>query len=352
MRKRKEENYFPQSISRKAAMDREQEEIQFMGFFGILRESFNIISSWAKIFTQITLSLILPLSFIYLAHIQISDLLFSKIMFNEFMLDRTPDGSASHDRISTVLSSEWTAFFLFKIGYLVFFIFLALLSTSAVVYTIACIYTAKEITLIKVLSVVPKVWKRLVVTFIWNFLIVFAYNIVSVVVLVLGAVVFGPIDVVGPVFLVLFVIGYLIGLLYITMIWHLATVVSVLEESYGLNAMSKSQALIKGKMGVSIVLFLVLGVLFFAIQLGFEFTVVVADGEGMGSRVGWGLSWLVLMSILMLFGLIIQTIIYFVCKSYHHENIDKSDLADHLGVYLGEYAPLKSKDVQLQQFEV
>ncbi|EYU23743.1 hypothetical protein ABFS82_08G090700 [Erythranthe guttata] len=334
-------------------MDREQEEIQFLGFFGILKESITIVSSWRKIFTQITLALILPLSFIYLAHIQISELLFSKIMLNEFILDRTAEGTRTHDRISGALSSEWTAFFLFKIGYFVFFIVLSLLSTSAVVYTIACIYTAKEIAFKKVMSVVPKVWKRLVVTFIWNFVIVFAYNVASLIALFLGAVLFGSVPVIGTLFLILFGVCYFVGFFYITIVWHLATVVSVLEESYGLNAMAKSQALIKGKMWVSFAVFFVVGVFFFGIQLIFEFLVVVGgDGEGVGARVGFGIFCLVLMSIWMLFGLITQTIIYFVCKSYHHENIDKSSLADHLGGYLGEYVPLKSKDVQLEQFEV
>lgn len=333
-------------------MDREQEEIQFLGFFGILRESYNIVSSWTKIFAQITLSMIIPLSFIYLAHIQISELLFTNIMHNEFILDRTPAGSGSYNKISDVLSSEWAAFFLFKIGYFVFFIVLALLSTSAVVYTIACIYTAKDITLTKVMSVVPKVWKRLVITFVWNFIIVFAYNIVSLLVLFLGVIALGTIPALVIVFLVVFVAVYLIGFLYITMIWHLATVVSVLEESYGLNAMAKSQDLIKGKMGISTAVFLVLSLCFFAIQTMFEFLVVFGNGGGVGMRIGVGILCLVLMSVSMLFGLVIQTIIYFVCKSYHHENIDKSSLADHLGGYQGEYVPLKSKDVQLEQFEV
>lgn len=332
-------------------MDREQEEIQFLGFFGILQESCNIISSCRKIFAQITAALILPLSFIYLAHIEISELLFTKIMHNEFILDRTPEGTGAYDKINNVLSSELSTFFLFKIGYLLFFIVLALLSTSAVVYTIACAYTAKEISFYNVLSVVPKVWKRLFVTFIWNFIIMFAYNVVSLLVFVVGAIIFGQISIVGPLLLILFIASYLVGFLYITIIWHLATVVSVLEESYGLNAMTKSQDLIKGKLGVSFAIFLVIGFCFFTIQLMFEILVVQGEG-GIGDRIGYGIVSLVLLSILLLFGLIVQTIIYLVCKSYHHQNIDKSLLADHLGGYLGEYVPLKTKDVQLEHFEV
>ncbi|CAA3015997.1 uncharacterized protein LOC111409513 [Olea europaea subsp. europaea] len=332
-------------------MNREDEEFQFLGFLGIFKESFIIVSSWIKIFSQITVAMILPLSLIYLGHIQISQMIFSDIMFNEYIHDRIPKGTRSYDKISDILLSEWTAFFLFKIGYFIFFLILALLSTSAVVYTIASIYTANEIILKKVMKVVPKVWKRLMVTFIWNSLIVFAYNIVSILIFILWALLFRSILFVGTILLISLLVIYLSGFVYISIIWHLASVVSVLEEFYGLNAMAKSQGLIRGKTGISAATFLVLSLIFFGIQLGFEYFVVRGFGGGVTSRILYGILFVVLISALFLFGLVIQTIIYFVCKSYHHERIDKPSLADHLGGYLGEYVPLKAKDVQLEEFE-
>ncbi|XP_012828822.1 PREDICTED: uncharacterized protein LOC105950046 [Erythranthe guttata] len=142
------------------------------------------------------------------------------------------------------------------------------------------------------------------------------------------------------------------GLLYITMIWHLASVVSVLEDSYGLNAMMKSRGLIKGKVGISTAVFFVLGLSFFGIQHMFKIFVVLGHGDGIGKRIVYGIICLILLSISILFQLIMETMVYFVCKSYHHENIDKSSLADHLGGYLEEFIPLQFKDVQLEQFEV
>lgn len=332
-------------------MDKEQEEIQFLGFFGIFKESFNIVPAWRKIFSQISLALIFPLAFIYLAHIQISQYLFTNILRNEYILDRIPKGTPTYDNISDILSSEWAAYWLFKIGYLIFFLILALLSTSAVVYTIACIYTAKDITFKKVMSIVPKVWKRLMATFIWNFIIVVGYNIVAVLVSFTCIVLIPP-GVFSSMILIILLVLYLVGLVYISVIWHLASVVSVLEESYGLNAMIKSQDLIKGKIGISMVILVIVNIFFFGIEFAFEWFVVLGHGGGLVFRIGVGIVCLALLSMLILFGLIIQTIIYFICKSYHHENIDKSSLADHLEVYLGEYVPLKSKDVQLEHFNV
>ncbi|XP_058089780.1 uncharacterized protein LOC131236547 [Magnolia sinica] len=137
-------------------MDREPEELQFLGVFGIYKEAYKIFTTCQKIFSKITLALILPLSFIFLAHIQISDLLFSKIDHNEEALDTTQVGSPTQKEILHRLSSEWTTYILFKAAYLVLVLILSLLSTSAVVYTIACVYTAKNLTFRKVMSVVPK----------------------------------------------------------------------------------------------------------------------------------------------------------------------------------------------------
>ncbi|KAG9139348.1 hypothetical protein Leryth_011327 [Lithospermum erythrorhizon] len=335
-------------------MNKEQEEIQFLGFFGIVQESFNIISSWKKIFTQISLSLILPLSFIYLSHIILSEYLFADILHYQYMLDHTRMGTRSYDKFSDILASDLTKFFLFKLWYFIVFLVLSLLSTSAVVYTIACIYTGRGISFKKVISVVPRVWKRLIVTFLWNSVIIFVYNVGALTTMGLFAVIFLVLfgsKTTAVVFLVLLFVLYFVGFVYISLIWQLASVVSVLEDFYGLKAMRKSQDLIKGKMGISLLVFLMLGVCVVGVHLGFEW-LVVSKGIAILSRICFGVIFLMLETVVMLLGFIFQTIIYFVCKSFHHENIDKSSLSDHLEVYLGEYVPLKSKDVQLEHFQV
>ncbi|XVF37068.1 hypothetical protein REPUB_Repub19eG0113600 [Reevesia pubescens] len=295
-------------------MDREQEEMQFLGFFGIYIESYKVIFAWRKMFSKITLSLILPLSFIYLVHMEISSLFFRKIIHNEIELDHT----------------------------------------QSVVYTIACVYTARELTFNKVMSVVPKVWKRLMVTFLCVFLAMFFYHIGAVIIFIIfiiWATSMGASKIGIAVFVILMVL-YLVGFLYLTIIWHLASIVSVLEEAYGFQAMVKSKNLIKGKLWVAIVIFLKLNITLWIIQFAFQRLVVHGSTLGMANRVIYAIICFLLLSKLILFGLVIQTVIYFVCKSYHHENIDKSALSDHLEVYMGDYVPLTAKDVQLEQYHV
>ncbi|XP_058189426.1 uncharacterized protein LOC131307016 [Rhododendron vialii] len=138
-----------------------------------------------------------------------------------------------------------------------------------------------------------------------------------------------------------------------TVVWELASVVSVLEDIKGFKAMTKSSNLIQGKMWIAIVIFLKLHFAKLGIQILFESIVVDTESLfGVAGRLGIGFLCLLMLVKVFLFGLVIQTVIYFACKSYHHENIDKSLLSDHLEVYLGEYVPVKAKDAQLEEFDV
>ncbi|XP_044474957.1 uncharacterized protein LOC123202870 [Mangifera indica] len=337
-------------------MDTEQEEMQFLGLFGICKEAYKLIFRWRKIFSQITLSLILPLSFIVLAHMEISNLLKRKIIRTEIQLIETQAGTSRYNKLSQVISSEIMYFRLFQAAYFTFSLILSLLSTAAVVYTVASIYTGKEVSFKKVLSVVPKVWKRLMVTFICSFVALFLYFIFlvtdfAVIAAILWWVSNGDASFVMPILWVVIIL-WLVGLFYLTIIWDLASVVSVLEDSCGFAAMMKSRALIKGKMVVTSLIFFLLIVSLSIIQFVFQLMVVHGGRVAMVSRISYGILCFLLLFMLIVLRLVIQTVIYFVCKSYHHENIDKSALSNHLDVYLGEYVPLKSKDVQLEQVEV
>ncbi|PON60846.1 polyadenylate-binding protein 1-B-binding protein [Parasponia andersonii] len=335
-------------------MDIEQEEMQFLGVFDIFKEAYKIILTWRKIFSQITLTLIFPLSLLILIHIEVSDILFRKIIHNEIDLDETQVGTPKYNKLSDLISSEWTYLWLFKAAYFTFLLIFSLLSTSAVVYTVASVFTARELSFKKVMSVVPKVWKRLMVTFLWTFLAFFAYNVVAMILLIVVFVIMGAVSYyLGIGTLVVLGVSYVGGFIYLGLVWQLASVVSVLEDARGIQAMNKSKALMKGKMWTAIFIFGILTVLSFVIQFAFQKLVVHGWSFGELDRICYGILSLLVFVKLMLFGLVIQTILYFVCKSFHHENIDKSALSDHLEVYLlGEYVPLKAKDVQLEHFEV
>lgn len=332
-------------------MDREQEQMQLLGLFDIFKESFKIIVICRKIFTQITLTLILPLTFIFLTHLEISNLIFQDIEHTEFKQSFTSPGTKRYTSLSNTLSSQWITFWLFKVAYFTMLFILSLLSTAAVVYTIASVYTRRELTFKKVMSVVPKVWKRLMVTFVYMFMDFLSYSLSGALLLIFCLIIL-PNNIFWAFVTYLALFMYVMGFVYMTVIWQLASVISVLESSYGIDAMIKSIYLIKGNRSIAISTFLLLNMTFILIQFSFESLVVEADLLKAWKRVAFGVLCFVLLLILFLFGLVIQTILYLVCKSYHNENIDKEDLSNHLESYLGDYERLNGKDIQLEQYHV
>ncbi|KAL3721447.1 hypothetical protein ACJRO7_033876 [Eucalyptus globulus] len=335
-------------------MDRDLNELQFLGFLGVYRETSEIIVKWRKIFAQITLTLILPLCIIFLAHSLVSQLLSFNILDHEITQNDIREEDTNYRDLSPMLENEWVAFWFVRLGYFVLVFIFSLLSTAAVVYTVACVFAAKQITFKKIISVVPRVWKRLMVTFFWCFALFFGYNDVAVGLLIAWLVMvrqFAVGPALGIAVAVILLILSVVGLVYITMIWQMASVISVLEDAYGRKAMVKSKGLIKGKMDLSVWCFL--GVLVYSVlvQALFE-SLVFFDLVPIGVKIGVGLICLMLLSMLVLFDLVVQTVIYFVCKSYHRENIDSSCLSDHLEGCLGDGPSEGQKAVQLEQLQV
>ncbi|KAL3721439.1 hypothetical protein ACJRO7_033868 [Eucalyptus globulus] len=332
-------------------MDREQHELQFLGFLGVYRETTKIILKWRTIFAQIMLVLILPLCVVSLAAFEVLQLLTFKI---DFDLDNAWKYSPRYRDLSRMIKKEWIAFCLYELGYFIFVFIFSLLSTLAVVYTVACIYAAKQITFKKIMSVVPRVWKRLMVTFFWCFAPFFVYNVVAVGLLIAWLVTvwqFAVCPALGIAVAVILLILSIVGFVYIAMIWLMASVISVLEDAYGRKAMVKSRRLIKGKMGLWVWCFLGVLVWSVLVQAFFE-SLLVLGLPPIGVTIGVGLICLMLLLMLTLFNLVVQTVIYFVCKSYHHENIDSFCLSDHLEGRLGDRPSEGQKAVQLEQLHV
>jgi hypothetical protein len=322
------------NISFKMINYQEQEELQNLGFLGILKESLKLIFSRKKIFTQITLSLILPYSIIGFVELKVFQLIVNDIKKYDNKLDNMDKNTFKYAKtFMAIVSFETSTYMNLLIVYAAFSYTLNLLSTSSVTYTIACIYTDEEITFRKVVSISPKVGKRLIITFIWIIAIDFVYVIVPGA-LILALPALTGTRRIGRVIFLLLVIMYVIGFIYFNLVCRLANMVSVLED-YGFRAVIKSFALMKGKIAVFVGFFILRRLSFIATQLAFRKFLVPSI-----LRTGIQILCSLFPLPLNLLDYVAQPVVYFVCKSYHHETIDRNSLADHLDGLLG-----KPKDI-------
>ncbi|KAI4369267.1 hypothetical protein MLD38_017727 [Melastoma candidum] len=329
-------------------MDRPPEEMRFMGFVGIFKDSFKIIAKYKKVLSAITISLILPLALLFVVQIQVSDYLYHKLRHDRHVLTHH-----ENDRhLSDILTSDRIGYVALKIAYYIVLLVFSLLSTSAVVYLVASVYTAKPISFKKVMSVVPKVWKKMSVTLIWIFLISFVYSLFTLGfwVVLMGIFGYSSGATEATLSIIIFVLHF-VGLVYLCVIWFLASMITVLEDVTGIDAMVKAKDLIHGKKKVVIPIFLLLVMVCYGVLIVYHIFVVYEWNPAF--LFGLGSACLLVLTGLFLLGLVVQTVTYFVCKTYHCEHIDRPALAEHLEAYAPNYERLReSKDLQMPQVYV
>ncbi|KAI3872748.1 hypothetical protein MKX03_028929 [Papaver bracteatum] len=301
-------------------MNREQVVVvkvdKSMGFFGIYKEAYRITVSWNKILSQISLAMLLPLTILSLSEIPISNFIRKKTYHRH------------DDKTRWMVCSIINRFV-----YMIFVLGLSIFSASSVAYVVACFYTSKDITFKKAVGVFPKVWGRLMITFLWWFVVVLVYTTVAALLYFWFFTSQNGFEVDIPKVKNLLVISvisvpFFAGLVYLILVWSITTVISVLEMDYGRKALMKSMKLIWGKTVVSYGIFLVLGIAFVGLGSTFVLLMVYKKMGNVAGKVLIGIACYFMTIVLIHFTLVIQAVIYFVCKSYHNEDI--ANIALHL----------------------
>nr|XP_043639478.1 uncharacterized protein LOC122610564 [Erigeron canadensis] len=188
------------------------------------------------------------------------------------------------------------------------------------------------------MRVVPKVWKRLVTTFLSMFLCIFNYALLSSVVFFLWSAVFWE-TYLNIGFLAL---DFLYCLIFIDLAiyWQIASVISVLENGPQDVIMTKANNLMKGKKKVALRISAIMYLFFAGIVLMYM-VFVFDDGPKMVLvwKIMIGIMCFVLLMITLLLMMVVQTMLYLVCKAHHGEVVDPVSLSTYLGAYLSDSQP-------------
>ncbi|XP_076909541.1 uncharacterized protein LOC143566842 [Bidens hawaiensis] len=211
-------------------MDRTEHDMKLVGFLGIFKHSFKTIFKSTKIFAQIALTLILPLAIIFLAHIEITN--------RYSIFSRIEDDEQSYSSYLNITITCWLYYILFKIVYLTLLAIFSVPSTAAIVFTMASVYTDRDVVFKKFMTlVIPNIWKKLFITFVTIYFTLFIYNTLHDIVLAITQSIFT----------------------YDSVLHIVVVVVTVLEKIHGFEALKKGKLLASGKkmvgMGIAFVLY-------------------------------------------------------------------------------------------------
>ncbi|MCL7048069.1 hypothetical protein MKW94_011694 [Papaver nudicaule] len=294
------------------------EDLKFFNANQIINEAVKIPAKSSPVkFLLITLTLILPLSLIQLLFENHNFILY--LIFDDYFSGHHHSSSAYNQFIRTYSVDE---FF-----YILSLFFFSLLSTSAIVFTVASLYASKSVSFIPTLFAIPRIFKHLVVTFFYVLLLMIVNYLAACV----------PISVLpsakinGALLLVIifiFDVIYDLVHIHVTALWHLASVISVLEPNvYGLAAMKKSkQQLLRGRTGIAFELASLYLLATWMIEFVFE--LVMQLPVHIMVTLLLGLLCLLMLVAVNLTGLLVQSWL-----------VDKKLLYDHLGGYdLGDKA--------------
>lgn len=292
-----------------------------MNALEILRETVRILryNSWG--FLAIATLLICPVSAaVLLSNLVIDHSLVKRLTVRMLLVAKTsglplrPFISHSCQRFAEMAISSTMCFPLY--------ITLSLLSKAALVYSVFWSYSHKKFDASKFYSVMCKIWRRLVSTYVWMCMVV--VGCVTLFLIVLLAVcntcsIFGfstqliiyAAMVVGLIFSVVFANAIIIC--------NIAIVICVLEDVSGPEALVQSGALIRGQTQVGLLIFLgsTIGMAF--VEGLFEHRVkTLSYGDG-SSRIWEGPLLVVMYSFVVLIDSMMSAVFYFSCRSFRME---------------------------------
>ncbi|CAA7393499.1 unnamed protein product [Spirodela intermedia] len=293
-----------------------------MNALEILRETVRILRRDGSIFTAILSLLICPVSAALL-----SDAFFSRtlvgVLSRRLMIVAVSTGlplthfvrQACHHLAGTLLSA--LSCFPLLITFL-------LLARASIAYSVACCYAGKKILVSEFLALLRGKWRRLVSTYLWACAAIFSCLplfavMLSIVCNFFSLLGYPPEIVVYPALLA--VLAFSIVYAHTIIVCNLASVISVLEEKSGLEALLRSICLVRGQTQAGLMIFLgsTIGMAF--VEGLFEHRVkTISYGDG-SSRL-WEAPLLVLMySFVVLVDSMMSAVFYFTCRSSSIEEL-------------------------------
>uniref|UniRef100_A0A5B7BSP6 Son of sevenless n=1 Tax=Davidia involucrata TaxID=16924 RepID=A0A5B7BSP6_DAVIN len=299
---------------------RSDHQFHSMNALEILRETVRILRYDSMSFMSIAALLICPVSAVLLSNVLVDQSIVKRLTIRLLLVAKSgglplkPFTKQSCQKFSEMALSAAMCFPLY--------ITLSLLSKAAVVYTVDCTYSRKKFDSSKFYVIVTKIWRRLVWTYLWVCVVIAGCLTLFLVLLVAVTSLFSvlgfpsdlivyPAMMVGLVFSIIFANAIIIC--------KIATVISVLEDVSGPQALLRSGLLIRGQtqVGLSIFLGSTIGMAF--VEELFEHRVkTISYGDG-SSRIWEGPLLVIMYSFVVLIDSMMSAVFYFSCRSYSME---------------------------------
>ncbi|GLJ47260.1 hypothetical protein SUGI_0997980 [Cryptomeria japonica] len=295
----------------------------------ILRETVRILRFNSTAFLTVAAVFICPVSAIFLSNFFVNQSKVEKLsLWFQLVAESIgfPKGHFARSGFHKLSESVLSFVFCFP-----FYITLLLFSKAIVVYSVALTYASKKLLIEKFLTMIRKIWKHLVLTYLWNCITILGCIVIFLLLVLvsINAIIFLGVPPTWAIYVVLGE-GVIFSLLFAhaMIICNLAIVVSILEDYYGMGAFFRSMFLIKERTQVGLLIFLgtCIGTAF--VEGLFDHRVkTVSYGDG-SSRIWEGPLLVIMHSFVILIDAMMSCIFYFTCKWSTSESFDSASVLE------------------------
>ena len=305
----------------------------------ILQESTAILRKHNGVLLSVALALAVPLSTLLLSHVLLLFPLMEYLVRTvQSEAERRFHGQSGHRRLAEIVMSN--------VVDIPFSALFSPLLKAGVAYVVATTYGRKKLRLADVFDNLQKTWSLLLQTFLCTFSVYLTFAFAFATVLWFASKInndsitfFGTI---GLLIATLSGLALAMGLAFANVACNLSYVVSVLEGIQGREAMVQSVRLLRGKLVIAFLLFLVTNVNGTLLDILFEFHIIRGDASIVYDKY-WEAPLIVCMhSFVHLFDAIMVSVLYFICKSSEADNRVLHPAVEHCSSFVNDLADVRS----------
>ncbi|KAF9613703.1 hypothetical protein IFM89_010145 [Coptis chinensis] len=290
---------------------------ELQGVMEIVKEVFKLPRRNKKIFLFIILSTMILDSLLFLATITSFKYLSNDLLMKVLPFVSMDPKSSVYLKLLFKIKEDAILLILVEMVFLLLMTVVSLFSMVATIYVSAMSYLGKSLTLTDLCFGIKKIWTRPVITWLYISLCIAGFTLLILplcFVLILGR---GSMIVVAVGILVFLPVIFLN--LYLSLVWMLSLVMSVLEDCYGLQALGKAEKLVKGRKVVGLVLTFLVMILYIP---GILFSMINKNQQTVTTQIliayGVTVNFTILVKILSMMA---YTVFYFELKESHGEQV-------------------------------
>ncbi|KAI3805495.1 hypothetical protein L1987_27928 [Smallanthus sonchifolius] len=168
---------------------------------------------------------------------------------NLFSLANARPGTPEFTELLVAIREDTGIFLGIEGAYMVLFFFIALFAQTAVIIIASSYYSGYDLSLKELILKVSKTWTRPFVTSIWIHLLALGYTTFFLLPFLVPSLVLFDHPIILFTVLIFLAILFITLNIYLSVVWSLAVVVSVVEDSSGFSALGRAKELVKGKRG-------------------------------------------------------------------------------------------------------